>query len=256
MQQKSIGVHWSNFFSQTYNSNLISHQAAKVSYFSVWVSCHKTIFSFIPYDLLPEEKNNLEIFKNWAWVLWLTTLTGRPWLLCGFFSFDQNFFIAEVFVANCICKIHCLSTRWVQSLFTVHKLSSNKRKISSWDSNLGQLGERRKRFLWAMPGFKCSTKANFGHICAAPQENEPRSNKCFFSFLSHRPIWAPVAALVGRTVWNISWKKHSFADSQTLSTLLSMLEEEEKERRKASLHSRSAAVCLSWNTSFPFDHSS
>ena len=65
--------------------DITTGSSAKVSYF--WVL--QTILSLIPYDLLPEEKNNLEIFKNWAWVLWLTTLTARPWLLCGiFFIFD------------------------------------------------------------------------------------------------------------------------------------------------------------------------
>ena len=124
-----------------------------------------------------------------------------------FFSFDQSLLVTEAFAVNCVSKIPCISNRCVLSLNTVHLLNSYERKISSRDSNLGQLGEKRKRYLCAIAGPKCSTKANFGHICAAPQENEPRSNKCFFSFLSHRPIWAPVAALVGRTVWNISWKK-------------------------------------------------
>ena len=159
--------------------DITTGSSAKVSYF--WVL--QTILSLIPYDLLPEDKNNLEIFKNWAWVLWLTTLTARPWLICGiFFIFDLNFFIAKVFAANYICKVHCSSIRWDQSLFTVHKLSRNERKISSRDSNLGKLDEKRKRYLCAVPGPKCSTKVNFGQICATPQENEPRSNKCFFLF--------------------------------------------------------------------------
>ena len=43
------------------------------------------------------------------------------------------------------------STRWVQPLYTDHELSSTERKNLSHDSNPGQLGEKRKRYLCAMP---------------------------------------------------------------------------------------------------------
>ena len=63
-------------------------------------------------------------------------------------------FLAQAFAANCICKIHSLSTRCVRSLYIVHELSSNERKISkrknlgrAGDSNLGMLGEKRKCYL-------------------------------------------------------------------------------------------------------------
>ena len=37
-------------------------------------------------------------------------------------------FLSRAFAANCVCKIPCLSTRWVQSFNTVHKLSSIEKK--------------------------------------------------------------------------------------------------------------------------------
>ena len=59
---------------------------------------------------------------------------------------------------NCFCKILCMSTRWIRFLIsTVHELSSRekifaepKKYWQSQDSKLGQLGEKRKRYLCVM----------------------------------------------------------------------------------------------------------
>ena len=54
---------------------------------------------------------------------------------------------------HCICKILCMSTRWVGfSISTVHELSIREEKKSrlSRDSNPGLLAEKCKRFLCTM----------------------------------------------------------------------------------------------------------
>ena len=83
--------------------------------------------------------------STWLRITWLVA-TDKVFLLC----------FAHAFAANCICEIPCLSTRWVRSFNIIHELSSIEKKnlgrrYLSRDSNPGLQGEKRERYLCAMP---------------------------------------------------------------------------------------------------------
>ena len=104
-------------------------------------------------------------FKVFIYYQVNTSLRGGPirvvhrllaWSLRKNTKLDGRTFLqhsAQAFTADSFCKIPCISTRLVQSLNTVHELSNIEKKKShlNRDSNQGLLGEKRKRYLCAMP---------------------------------------------------------------------------------------------------------
>ena len=60
------------------------------------------------------------------------------WLVVNYFL-D---YLAEAVIANCIGEIPCLSTRWVRSLNTAHKLSNIEKKKNLSRAGIQTLGCR------------------------------------------------------------------------------------------------------------------